>query len=296
MKKMQVALFGFCLVVVALAIGCGDDDCPSCPGLVTPLGHTRCALRLQPDNRTIIIPSLEIFSHGAVAPNLDSVKVGDSLVNKQTWQLGAGPAPYADAHWLIPFDEDGDTATLMYRHGDVATVGVWGEGRSSSCQLKILKPEQAAANITEPAYYADTIAPGGSDTVYWNTVEHVDYYAVMIAWLVVSEGFTGYTFEYHYAVDTSFIITGDMQPPDSILHFNVHITPFTGPDPRTGGTNWDGTLLDGIVFSYGYQNSTTIVVRSPIATSMKALPEQIVEQPELSHWDIVANVYKKYGN
>jgi hypothetical protein len=292
MHKMQVILLGFGLLLMLAIIGCGDDDCPACPDLVTPLGYTQCALILSPGAN--IVPGLEVFSYGAVAPSLDSVKVGDSLVDRLSWEL-AIRWPYADAHWLIGFHEDGDTGTFMYEHGDVATIDVWGEGRSSACQVKILNPDSAIANITDPAYLVDTIAPGGSDTVFWNTVEHVDYYAVMIAWLVQLGGDINYTFDYHYATDTSFIITGAMQPPDSVLEFNMHVTPFNGPDPRTGRSNWSGTLLDGVVCSYGYQNSTTIVIRSPIGPPPKALPKPAAGYPERNSEEIVASVYKKYG-
>ena len=291
MHKMQVILLGLGVLLMPVIIGCGDDDCPACPDPVRPLGRTHCGLILSPG--ATIVPSMEISSYGAVAPSLDSVKIGDSLVDRQSWVLG-GTWSFADAHWLIPFQEDGDTGTFMYEHGDVATIGVWGEGRASACQVKILDPDVAIASITDPAYLVDTIAPGGSDTVFWKTIGHVDYYAVMVAWLVSSDGFSTYTFDYYYATDTSFIITGAMQPPDTVLSFNVHVTPFNGPDPRTGRSNWSGTLLDGVVYSYGSQNSTTIVISHPPAPPPKPLPNPGAGYPESNSDEMVAGVYEKY--
>jgi len=292
MHKIQMIIACLALLILLAAIGCSNnDECASCPDLTTPLGHARGSLVLAPG--ATIMPELQVFSNGAVAPNLDSVKVGDSLVDKNYWNV-AGQISFADAHWVISFFETGNPSTYMYEHGDAATIRIWGEGRSSSCQVKILDPNLATANITIPVAMADTISPGGSDTVYWNKVEHVDYYAVMIAWFVTSGGDSRYVFAYYYATDTSFIVTGAMSPPDSVLNFNVHITPFNGPDPRTGQSNWSGALLDGVVYSYGYNAMTTIVVRSPIGSPEKALSEWMIEQPERSPEEMVANVYKKF--
>jgi hypothetical protein len=174
----------------------------------------------------------------------------------------------------------------------MATITVWGEGRSSSCRFAVLNPDSAQAHITDPLVYADTIAPGAPDTVYWNKVDHVDYYAVMIAWF---SPINWYTFYYYYATDTSFVITGSMQPDDSIIEYNVHITPFNGPDPRSGRSNWDGTLLDGIVCSYGWQDRTTIVFNTSPALAKPGVSGSMKPAPAPSAEDIVSNVYKKYG-
>ncbi len=288
MPKWQMIVVGFGLLLMLVFIGCGNDDCASCPETVTPLGHAQGALILLPG---AYMPGLEVFSNGAVAPDLDSVKVGDSLVDRLFWGLGSEWS-YVDAHWVITYGESGDTSTFMYEPGDVASISVWGQGRSSVCHVKILNPSLAATSIISPAVYADTIVPGGSDTVVWHKIEHVDYYAIMVAWYVIP--LNTYTFNYYYATDTSFIITGAMQPEDTVSVFNVHVTPFNGPDPRTGQTNWSGNLLDGVVYSFGTQNSTTIVVRQPPTVLKMVVPEAMKAQPEPSTEDIVANVYEKY--
>ena len=140
MRKMQLALFGFGLLVMLVVVGC-KDDCAICPEPeVTPLGHAQGSLILAPG---ATIPHLEIFGSGAIAPNLDSAKVGDSLIGWQFWSMMSN-TPYADAHWRISYHETGDASTFMYDHGDLATIMVWGSGRSAACQLKILEPGTAA--------------------------------------------------------------------------------------------------------------------------------------------------------
>ena len=106
MFKMQMLIPGFLLLIILAAVGC-DDDCPDCPDLFTPLGHARGGLMLAPG---AVMPELQVFSNGAVAPNLDSVKVGDSLVDRQNWNLYSQYS-FVDAHWAIYFTETGDTST-----------------------------------------------------------------------------------------------------------------------------------------------------------------------------------------
>ena len=291
MQKIFLVVLSMGLILMLAFVGCDDDDSTSPVSVTVPLGHATGGLLLS--SGATIMPQLEIKGNGAVAPDLDSVKVGDSLVSRSTWGL-MSVSPYVDAHWIIFYDETGAPSTYMYRHGDTATVSVWGQGRSSTCDVKILDP--SLANITEidPLVRADTIAVGEADTVYWNTVEHADYYAIMMAWRIQTGGSSMYTFSYSYAIDTSFVVTGDMHL-DSLLEFDVVVTPFTGPDPRTGRTNWNGTLLDGVMYSFGQYGSTTIVME-PLGPILKTSTPVSSGRPEYSANDIVAEVYKKYGN
>ncbi len=292
MSTKHIILIAVGLLALAALIGCSDDDCASCPEPVTPpLGTARAFFILAP-SATFAPPFFEVTGHGEVMPNLDSMKVGDSLIDKDGWMI-QWPWEFAAAGWTIQFVESGDTSTFMYHHGDMATITLWGEGRSSSCRLRVLFPESAQVHITEPLLYADTIAPGGSDTLFWNKVNYVDYYAIMIAWYLPSIDY--YTFEYYYATDTSFVITEAIQPDEITTYFNVHVTPFNGPDPRTGATNWDGTLLDGAVCSFGRQDYTTIVFDQPLASTKPYGPEAMKALPEISAGEIIDNVYKKYG-
>jgi hypothetical protein len=290
MNKMRMIVAGFGLLLILMIMGCGDDKCPSCPDQATFPGHVRGSLILNPG---AVIQMMEVYGNGAVAPNLDSVKVGDSLVNKSSWSLFVSSS-LADAHWAIFFGETGNAVTYMYEQGDTATVGVWGEGRSSSCRLKVIDPNQTVANVTNPAWMADTINPGEADTVFWNKAEYADYYAVMLAWQVYSGGSGHYIFSFHYATDTSFIVTGAMQP-DSLINFDVVVTPFTGPDPRSGRGNWTGTLLDGVLYSFGGYDYTTIVIRPPVVPAGVDLPRPVEKRPEWSSGEIVGNLYKQYA-
>jgi len=288
MHKMRMLGLLFGLVLMLLVAGCGDDKCASCPKTaVTPLGYTQGELSLSPG---AYIDSLEIFGNGSLAPGLDSIRVGDSLVNRLEWALTI-KSQFADVHWMIHFSEAGDASTYMYEHGDTATISVWGEGRTSSCRVKILDPSLAVAYVTTPTYLADTVDPGEADTVYWNRVEHADYYAVTVGWLTTS-GI--WIMNYDYATDTSYIITGNMMS-DSVRRCDIAVTPFNGPDPGTDRTNWTGNLLDGVVFSAGVFDFTSIIIRPPIVIIGAASSQQAAERPNWSSDEIVANVYKKYN-
>jgi len=284
MSTKQIIMIAVGLLTIAALIGCGDDDCASCPEAVTILILAPYAMFPQ--------PYFEVTGYGEVMPNLDSMKLGDSLIDKDHW-VYQWPWEYANAGWIIHYVETGDTSTYMYRHGDMATITLWGEGRSSSCRIRVLNLDSAQLHITDPLVDADTIAPGAADTVYWNKMEYVDYYAIMVAWYLPSISY--FTFEYFYATDTSFVITEAMQPDEIVTRYNVHVTPFNGPDPRTGKSNWDGTLLDGRVCSFGWQNSTTIHIDQPLASYRQYGPEAMKAMPEVSAGEIIDNVYKKYG-
>lgn len=290
MNKLAIIILVLAMLIIAAFVGCSDDNCASCPGSETiiPLGTAHGVLTLLHGASML---KLDVSSYGAAAPNLDSVKVGDSLVDQQSWHV-AFYWPYADAHSFLDYTESGDSSTFMYEPGDIASISIWGEDRSSVCRLKILSPELAAAQITDPAPDADTIAPGRSETIYWHRVANVDYYAIMIAWYVLP--LDDYTFAFYCTTDTSFVVSGAMEPVDTILSFDVIISPFNGPDPLSGKSNWSGNLLDGVVYSPGHADFTTVVIDQPptvlrrvSATAMKALPEANAAE-------IIAKVYEKY--
>jgi hypothetical protein len=83
--------------------------------------------------------------------------------------------------------------------------------------------------------------------------------------------------------------------PDSLINFDVVVTPFTGPDPRSGRGNWTGTLLDGVLYSFGGNDYTTIVIRPPVVPAAVDLPRPVEKRPEWSSGEIVGNLYKQYA-
>jgi hypothetical protein len=275
-----------CGLLVAIVAGCGDDDKATGPAQSTPLGYGRGVITLNPHAAM----QFQIFGNGALPPNLDSIKVGDSLIDRSMWYLVAQGST-AEWHWVTPFNEDGDTSTYMYDPGDTATIRVWGEGRSSTCSVKLLNPAESPLIILSPPSFADTISQGGSDTVYWNKVQLADYYAVRLTWTPFMDD---WDVDFYFTEDTSFVITGAMMP-DTVIRCEVGVTPFNGPDPRTDRTNWIGNLLDGVVYSGGTENGTTIVVSLPSpGAGAAAGTTPALAPPKLSADEIVSAIYKKY--
>jgi hypothetical protein len=140
---------------------------------------------------------------------------------------------------------------------------------------------------------ADTIAVGASDTIYWNRVDQADYYAITIPFLTSYQGSSLWRYRYEYAIDTFFVVTGAMHP-DSTLLYDVGVTPFCGPDPRTGRSNWTGNFLAGTVYSIGGFTHTRIHISQPILGAGHALSSTTEDRPEVTPSEMVANLYKKY--
>lgn len=289
MRKTRMLIPGLGLLILLAIAGCGDDEkCASCPEpAASPIGFTEGYLVL---GEGAAYMNLEILGNGSGAPNLDTVKVGDSLVPRSEWDFTVGDN-FMAIRYLINFEENGYPATYMYDHGDTATIKVYGEGRSSTCRLKVLDYMLSAANITSPADNADTLSPGAADTVYWNYIEGVDYYACMVAYILQWEGFPRLNF--YFTTDTSFILTGAKY--DSLAEvIQVFVTPFNGPDPRTGQSNWSGNLLEGVVYSFGASDYTTIhnLVLTKSTGEGPSQPEKL--WPKASSEGIVADLYKQY--
>jgi hypothetical protein len=236
---------------------------------------------------------LQIYGQGAQTPNLDSIKVGDSLVAEQFWSIMIWTS-FADAHWMISWVETGDPSTYMYEHGDTALVRVWGEGRQSSCRIKLLEPPMAQAVITEPANLADSILVGDADTVYWNELDVVDYYAVLIAFNVRWNGVDQLRLHYGYTHDTSYVVTPAIIP-DSTFRFGVYVTPFTGPDPQTGVSNWSGDYCNGRLYSFGSRHQTEIIVLPSPPVALPAMAPSAIPPEKITAAEIVAGVYEKFG-
>lgn len=276
------------LLLVVMLAGCGKDDCASCPTQTTPLAYAKGGVVVAPNT---ILEYFEVHGHGAVVPTLDSVRIGDSLVNRDSL-IFSSHMLFADAYWEAYFSEDGDPSSFMYEAGDTAVIKVWGEGRSSTCRVKLLNPRDAPVHVTSPASLTDTVELGTSYTIYWNRVEHADYYAVGFAWVDHS---SNYSVDFLYTVDTSFIVTGDMVP-DSVDYCQVAITPFNGPDPRTERSNWTGNLLDGIVYSPGVFETVTVDFSLPLGPPQPAVSSQFEgEPPAWNAHEIVGKMYEKFG-
>ena len=155
---------------------------------------------------------------GAVTPNLDSIKFGDSLLNFGDDLDYDYEEDYHDIFWEVYFDEDGDESTYMWQHGDIGTISVWGEGRSSVCSLKMLDPDSCEIDSMLPGYGTDTIARTATDTVHWNVADGADYYGIFVELRDMNNGSSDWYYSFHYAIDTFFVVTPDMRH-DSTTYF-----------------------------------------------------------------------------
>jgi len=292
--KQWLLVLASLLLLSFFMVGCSDDDedCPACPSTedeVTPKGFVTGSVYLIPE---AYFEYIYIYGYGAIPPNIDSMKVGDSLLFGDDFFDYNYDEDYHDNYWTVYFDEDG--GSYMYEHGDMATVMFYGNGMSSTCTFKILDADSAEANIVSPLHDGDTLSSDAdSSTIIWDRAYDADYYSI---WLEFCCGYGyDYTNKYYYTTDTTFKLTSAMLP-DSLRYVYVMVTPFTGPNPQTGASNITGDYLTGKIYSFGWNDYIRIYGWYPAPTP-KAVGDVNIEEPprkELSPAQIIENTYKQY--
>jgi len=166
MSKKLIILASIFIAALFIGIGCSDDDddCPACPDQISYKGWADGVIYLDPET---YMYDMRVHRFGGVMPNIDSVMVGDSMVEQDDIDYDYF-YDYGDNYWEIYFDEDGDSTTYMYESGDVATITVWGDGMTATCNLKLLDyDDDEIDSMITPAYNADTLAAGDSVTCTW---------------------------------------------------------------------------------------------------------------------------------
>lgn len=289
MSKKWLVMICCGLLAMMLVVGCSDDDeCTTCPEVSTPKGYVYGTLVLDPE---AYLDDMQIHGYGAIPPNIDSVMVGDSLVDPDDWDYDYY-WKYEDNYWEIYFDEDGDADSYMWENGDIATVKVWGEGGASTCMLKLLDDDTSWTEVVEPAY-DDTIDIDEDFTVHWTPAKDADYYSVWLEFRTSYNGNSVWYYRYSYSLDTTFSVDASNFP-DSLLYMYVDVTPFNGPDPRTGKTNWTGGFLSGRLYSYGQEDYVRIQIRQPIAVGKvdPGLAAGEENRPEINWLDGIQKVYE----
>lgn len=255
MSKKLIILAGIFIAALFISIGCSDDDddCPACPDQIVYKGWADGIIYLDPET---YMSEMQIHRFAGIMPNIDSVQVGDSMIAPD--DIGYDYYyDYGDNYWEIYFDEDGDTSTYMYESGDIAIFTVWGDGRSSSCNLKLLDYDEDEIDSILPNYGADTLAIGDSVTCHWTGLENADYYNVQIEVIDYVDGNSTWYYRYYNTTDTFFTVTPEMLT-DSVSHIWVTAIPVTGPDPVTGTSNWTGNYITGRLYSYADYKYTRI--------------------------------------
>ena len=287
MSKKWLIMICCGLLAMTLVVGCSDDDCTTCPEVSTPKGYVYGTLVLDPE---AYLDDMQIHGYGAIPPNIDSVKVGDSLVDPDDWDYEY-EWEYEDNFWEIYFDEDGSTDTYMWNNGDIATVKVWGEGSVSTCSLKMLDDDTSVTEVIQPLY-DDTIDFDENVTVHWTTAKDADYYSVWLEYRTVVNGSSLWLYHYDYSLDTTYAIDASAFP-DSLVYFYVNVTPFNGPDPRTGESNWTGGFLVGRLYSYGEEDYVRIQIRQQAAaTKANTVIVSDEDRPRITPLQAIEKIYE----
>ena len=286
--KKTVLLFTVLLALVIVVAGCDDDDDSTGPALGTPAGFVNGTIYLDPET---YVDDIRVIGYGAVPPNLDSVKVGDSVLIGDDYLDYDYETEYHENWWEIYFSEDGDTSTYMYDHGDMAQIWFYGDGQTATARFKILDEDSAGTDVTMPDYDDDTVAVNDSVTVYWNESNGADYYAVWLEFRDYVNGTSTWFYKYDATTDTSYMVTPDMYT-DSMYYMYLNVVPFTGPDPRTGEPNVTGGYLTGKIYSYGDYDYTRIQGWNRPPTKAAAYEEGRLE---IDPKQIVEKVYEQFN-
>ena len=277
MKKL-LFLLGLTVVVLIIAAGCGDDDCPTCPSnvdtvtVVEPGGYL-----LWLDGYVLLNPSTEFeldgLANGGAIANIDSFAVGDSVSTaifmSFWWHSG-------DPYYYMFWDED-ETAPYMYERGDLATVTVWGDNRSSSATVSMLSWTEDATEILVPDG-SDTIVDPSNDMEFtWSRVAGSEWYGVELSYTLDSGG-VDYFYRNHfdYTLDTSYTVPSTLSGFD-VVECYFWVIPVTGPDPESGNGNWVGNYVAGKLFSLGGEDGARVAfvgggVSKPIVQDRDPIP------------------------
>jgi hypothetical protein len=253
MKRSLLLLAIIALAMATFALSCGDDD-ESATGPAT-VANASGAFYLHPAMQTVLFTISD-------AKVIDSIKIGDSLLTRWDHFMPDGFTP--GYRWMVNFYEQfSDTATIMYRSGDMARITIWGDGRSSTAQFVVLH------DIDErlPAVYPPPANIGPDDPVpeiYWPRNDHADFYGITMEINAPpdSEGVNVTGLYYAVATDTTFNIPARFA--DRLTMVSVYVWPVTGPIPGSGVSNWSGNFCTGRVCGFAAPNSTTITRSAPI--------------------------------
>ncbi|MCP4570013.1 MAG: hypothetical protein GY841_20725 [FCB group bacterium] len=267
MSKKLIILAAIFITALFIGLGCSDDDddCPACPDQIVYMGWADGVIYLDPET---YMSEMQIHRFAGVMPNIDSVMVGDSMVEPDDIDYDYY-YDYGDNYWYIYFDEDGDASTYMYESGDIATFTVWGDGMTATCNLKLLDYDDDEIDSILPNYAADTLGVGDSVTCRWTSSENADYYNVQVEVIDYVDGSNTWYYHYYNTTDTFFTVTPEMLT-DSVSHIWVTAIPVTGPDPVTGASNWSGNYITGRLYSYAGYDYTRIIGWNSPTPSLKA--------------------------
>jgi len=272
------------MLTFIMVISCDDDDCAPCPTYTTPLAWTNGYANLD----SYMYFYTDIMSHGGADPNIDSVKVDDSLCNLESSYYYT----YGDPYYYASFDEDSD-GNPEYVSGDTAVFTMYGDNRSSTCRLVLLDYYDDEADMIIPDDGDTTLTYGESFTCVWTKVDNAEWYGLELNYQVDSSGSNKYINIYTYTTDTTYTI-GDTLYGYPVERVYFYALPTTGPNPATNESNWVGDLCSGKLYSYSYFAWVRVYFESASKVSGQPGDLEQKEKPVKSAKEIIQKINETY--
>ena len=242
MFKKTAFLFA-ALALCFIISGCGDDDC-------NPVSNdTKPALLVR--GYATVGPSLwnyfRVYGLNSVLPEVDSIKVGDSLCEIKSINSEYYTFSYLEAQYSNPGDSD------RFSAGDSVAVDIFFPSGSARGKIELLDAgEDMVENLT--GQLPESIPVDGSFDITWSDSPEADWYIVTIL-LSPSNPVYNSQYRYYYTTDTTYTIDGHPTSFDS-TYLSVYVAPIAGPLPDENRDCFDGNLVLGSLFSVAA--STTI--------------------------------------
>ena len=252
MRKLWLILLSLMLLTTLLFVGCGDDDDdPATPTTsVTPATFTNGETYIYDGDGLYF--SIYAFVHGGATTNVDSVKIGTASalpISSDYWN-------YADPYWECEWSEDADPSA--YESGDNITISMYGDGKSSSCDITLLDYYGDQAEIISPVNNS-TAEIGDTVEAVWAAVDNAEYYAIHIERRWDSSGTTVWAYDYANTRDTTYTLPEHLTE-STVDYFYFYVMPVCGPDPTSYTGNWTGSLTTGVLYSHAADDNVLVYI------------------------------------
>lgn len=272
------------MLTFIMVISCDDDDCAPCPIYTTPLAWTDGYVYMEP----YVYFYADIMAYGGADPDIDSVKIDDSLCYLESLYYQT----FGDPYYYASFNEypDGDPD---YASGDTAIITMYGDNRSSTCRLPLLNGDDDDADIIIPDDHDTTVAYGESFTCVWTKIDNAEWYGIELNYRVDSSGSNKYINIYTYTTDTTYTIADELDG-YQVERVYFYALPTTGPDPVTNESNWSGDLCGGKLYSISNYAWCDVYFAPVLGVSGHSGELEQKEKPVKSAKEIIQKINETY--